>query len=748
MTVSERMFALGAIVRFSSTPAHTRPTRMKHTRPLKRRVLALTLVVTMLASFPTRAASSDQKLGDAYIRHDASAGTWTIGAGGASLAIAVDSARDFQLISLTSPSGQNWLTSPQAGAVMTVNDKTMLVGSRANGFRLEKVATSSDGHVLRLDATFLLRPSDLRVTRHVSVADGSPTFEMWTTFESVGNGTKVVANLNALQLVIPSGAVRWLTGRQGDADDETRDSAFMLRQRDLSVGEQLVIGADARSSEREVPWLAVDGPQDEFYAALMWSGPWLLIADRQAAGMALAWGLGPMATEVGGTPVDGPHALFGVVRGALPEASAALRSFVVEGLRGGRPFAPLVTYNTWFAYGTDIDENSMRREMERAANVGAELFVIDAGWYVGADTEHIWNFDEGLGAWDADPARFPNGLRALVDAAHNLGMKFGIWVEPERVNLSQIGDAGVDERWLASSGSNYGSDHAASICLAGEAGRQWVMDRLTGLIDAIQPDYLKWDNNLWTNCDRAGHNHGSTDGSFAHVTALYRMLAQLRERYPDLLIENCSGGGNRIDFGMLRYSDAAWMDDRTVPSAHVRHNIQGLSVVFPPAYLLSFVLDDPEERLHGGRDQALYFRSRMGGILGLCYRAETLSSSDIAAFTREIAIYKDVRSTLTVAAASLLTAQASVADSPDWDVLQASTPANDSVVVYAYQDDLGSHGVNVKPTNLQRDTNYEVTSVDVGVLGTATGADIMADGIDIVRSPETAAHILRLKAIQ
>jgi alpha-galactosidase len=521
----------------------------------------------------------------------------------------------------------------------------------------------------------------------------------------------------------------------------------MRREQNLAVGQTLSLGAQGRSSEQTVPWLAIDAGGDVLYAALMWSGPWALTATRVSAGVALSWGLPKMTTTVGATPVDGPHAVFGVARGSLPDASAALRSYVMNGIRGGRPLTPLVTYNTWFAYGTNVDEASMRSEMERAAAVGVELFVLDAGWYEGADTSDPGNFDQGLGSWTVDPARFPNGLSALTDYAHSLGMKFGIWVEPERVNLSVVGDGGVDEQWLAKSGGSYLSDHSGQICLAGEAGRQWVFERLTELIDAIQPDYLKWDNNLWVNCDREGHGHGSTDGSFGHVTALYEMLEALVRRYPDLTIENCAGGANRIDLGMLRYTDVAWMDDRTAPSVHVRHNIQGLSAIFPPAYLLSFVTDHDTEPLHDAPDLPLYFRSRMGGALGLCFRSDAFSDQDRANMSREIAIYKDVRTTLSMAAAALLTPQASAAGSPEWDVFQATAPSATSLLVYAYQDDEGAEKVNVRPTNLRPDVIYTVNSVDVGVLGSATGADIMANGIDVIRSPVTAAHILTLTVV-
>ena len=114
-----------------------------------------------------------------------------------------------------------------------------------------------------------------------------------------------------------------------------------------------------------------------------------------------------MTTIAGAAPVEGPHAIFGLARGSLPEASAALRSYIIDGIRGGRPLTPLVTYNTWFAYGTRVDETSMRREMAHAAAMGVELFVIDAGWYAGADTHDTSDFEAGLGTWAARSGAIP-----------------------------------------------------------------------------------------------------------------------------------------------------------------------------------------------------------------------------------------------------------------------------------------------------------------------------------------------------
>lgn len=715
-------------------------------RPTALASLALSFFTLVASIVPAASALAAPvaEAGDASITHNDAAGTWTLVAGGTSLTLLLDAGRDFAISRLTTSSGVSWASVALADSIFKVGSQTYQVGNRSAGFVLQDVTVEADGTRLRLNAIFEVASARLRVTRHYAIAAGSPTFEAWTTYEST-NGSVTLSDLNALRIVVPTGTVRSLTGLQGDAANVESDGVFTLQQRTLGNGAHLEIGAKARASETSVPWIAVDGAKDEFYAALMWSGAWSLTADRSGAAMTISAGLTPMTTTVRNA-VDGPHVLFGVVGGGLAQASAALCAYVVNGLRAGRPLQPLVTYNTWFAYGTGVDEASMLAEMDQAAALGIELFVLDAGWYPGAGAEGPFDFDSGLGLWVADPARFPNGVRPLRDHAHDLGMKFGLWVEPERVNLSLVGEYGLEESWLVKDGGDYGSDHAAQICLSQSAARRWILSWLEPLIDEVQPDYLKWDNNMWVNCDRSGHDHGASDGNFAQVNGLYDVLKTLREQYPSLLIENVSGGGNRLDLGMLRYTDAAWMDDRTAPSVHVRRNIEGLSAAFPPAYLLSFVTNHDTEPLHDAPDLPLYVRSRMSGILGLCFRSADLSEADVSMLQREIDIYKSTRDTLSVAAGSLLTRQAQPENGPPWDVLQATAAGSLQALIWAYQSDDGVERITVKPVDLDRTMTYEVVSVDSGPLGEATGMALMTDGIEIQQSPTSAAHILIVRA--
>ena len=111
---------------------------------------------------------------------------------------------------------------------------------------------------------------------------------------------KAIADLDALQLTVPAGAVHWVNGLQGSAADVRNDAAFTLQQRVLANGETLALGAQGRSSEQTVPWFAVDGEQDEFFAALMWSGAWSLSITRGRSGLEVSFGLAPMTTSMTG----------------------------------------------------------------------------------------------------------------------------------------------------------------------------------------------------------------------------------------------------------------------------------------------------------------------------------------------------------------------------------------------------------------------------------------------------------------
>ena len=711
------------------------------------------LAACLLLCSAARSAAADRpplvaSHGDAFVAHEGGSDVWSIGSASLELVVGFDASRTLALQKMFSPStGRAWDISPGADAGLTAGGDRIALTSTGAITLVSTSAEATDNGVT-LTFTFESRAQRLAFSRVYACYPGSPTIETWTRVSSTGSDVTPLTDLVGWQMTMPLGRVRWLGGLRGDsASGNTVEDAFVVTDRDLDPGERIEIGSEGRSSETFLPLLFVDGDQDEFFGGLMWSGAWHAALERNDGRLRVTvYFPGVNTTVSASSPLELPHTFFGFTSHALANESGALHQFVLQGIRHGRPFRPLVTYNTWFIYGTTITEDLMVAEMDRAAALGVELFVMDAGWYQGAGETSDFDFESGLGTWTEDRDRFPSGLASLSDYAHDVGMKFGLWVEPERAALTTVDKPGLaHESWLATHDGDYGASGAALICLTHPEAQQWVLDRLIALIDRVRPDYLKWDNNFWINCNRAGHGHGAADGNLAHVQSLYAILDALRRRYPDLLIENVSGGGTRIDFGMLAYTDVAWMDDRTSPASLVRHNLEGLTFAFPPAYLLSFLIDADGEPIAGAEDLPLLARSRMPGVLGLTYRTELLDDDTAALLSGQIAQYKTVRDTIATSNASLLSDQSPVEET-SWDVMQEVAEGARSALIFAFKASAADGRWIVRPRNLLPDAIYEVTSVDAGPLGAASGEILMQDGIELIHAGGSRAHLLVLKA--
>jgi alpha-galactosidase len=712
--------------------------------------ILLALALALPAAAPAAYGASApivQANGDAFVAHQNGSDTWYIGSTNLELAVGLNASRLLVPQGLLNPSTERtWNLAAEPDVTLTLGDERITLG-HAGPLTLSSTAASATETGVRLDFVFEHREKRLRITRSYASYPGSPTIETWTTVENAGSGSIQARELMGWQLTMPLGRVRWLGGLRGDSADNTEAGAFALDEWELEAGDRLEIGSERRSTEEFIPFFIVDDGRDVFYGGIMWSAGWRLAFERRADTLRVTSLFPGVGTAVSSTePLEVPHTFFGLTARSIADESGALHQFIINGIRKGRPFYPLVTYNSWFPFGVTITEDLMVAEMDRAASLGVERFVLDAGWWVGAGENADNDYDSGLGSWVEDSDRFPASLASLSDYAHNLGMQFGIWVEPARVALSTVDKPGGSrEAWLAQQGKVYGHATTAQICLATEAARQWVLGKLVDLITRVRPDYLKWDENFWINCNRDGHGHGADDGPFQHTKALYKILAELRRQFPNLVIENVSGGGNRMDFGMLAYTDVAWMDDRTAPSTHVRHNLEGLAFAFPPAYLLSFLIDGEGEPIASGYDLSLFARSRMPGVLGVTYRSDRVDEATGEMLAQEIQQYKRLRDIIADANGTLLTAQAPIADGT-WDVLQEVTPGGSSAVIFAFKDNDQDGRLLVRPRGLRADAIYDVESLDAGAIGSAEGNALMQDGLEIVHSGTSRAHVLVLTA--
>jgi alpha-galactosidase len=643
---------------------------------------------------------------------------------------------------------RSWRPSPVRDTVFRIDDRELgLSRNDTAGFRHVGADVADVGTGLELRLSFENLRDGIRARRVYAIYPQVAIIEAWTELESMNGRSNAVSEMVSLQVVVDGALVTSVDGLSGPRD---AGGPFAVRRHVISEASPLVLEEHGRSTQRALPLVTVASANGTLISGLMWSGAWRMdLVGRPGGRTELTAWLSTTTTSV--TParrVSMPHAVLGLVEGDEAQVAPALHRFIVSVLRGGRRLEPLVTYNTWFSSGTLIDEASIERSMHAAAAAGAELFELDAGWYEGAGEQGAFDFSSGLGTWRVDREKFPHGLRELAERAHGLGMKFGVWVEPERVDLRTIGQPGMArEAWLMRDAGLYEpgvpNDQArtAMIDFGNAEARDWVFQKLVQLIEESGADHIKWDNNAWVNNTRPLQGGGSSDGNFRHVTGLYQLLGALKERFPALLIENCSGGGNRMDLGLVRYTDAGWMDDRTSPSAHVRHNLQGLTTFLPPAYLLSYLLHDAAEPMHEAADLPLYARSRFPGVFGLSFPPDSLDERDIERVRAEVDRWKGLRELQRSASAVLVSPQVLGPESGPWDGTLLISPGQDHAVLYAFQNDGEVSGANMRLRGLARTFEYVAHSDTEGELGVVSGASLIDDGIDLFAAEGTGAHL-------
>ncbi|GAA1862603.1 alpha-galactosidase [Asanoa iriomotensis] len=221
---------------------------------------------------------------------------------------------------------------------------------------------------------------------------------------------------------------------------------------------------------------------------------------------------------------------------------------------------PLVL-NTWEAVYFDHDLDRLTALVERAATVGVERIVLDDGWFRGRR-----DADAGLGDWFVDPDVWPDGLEPFVKVVRAHGMQFGLWFEPEMVNLdSSLARDHPD--WILGPAAGLGPSARRQYVLdiARPDAYAYLLGRLDALVAAHAVDYLKWDHNrdLLEAVSRSAT--GERPSVRRQTLALYRLLDELRARHPALEIETCSGGGGRVDLGILDRTDRVWASDCNDP---------------------------------------------------------------------------------------------------------------------------------------------------------------------------------------
>lgn len=327
--------------------------------------------------------------------------------------------------------------------------------------------------------------------------------------------------------------------------------------------------------------------------------------------------------------------IFGSYGDGLDEASARFHTYLRSMSRSSTRPRP-ITLNVWEAVYFDQDRDTIVELAEQAADLGCERFVLDDGWFKGRRDDRA-----GLGDWSADPTAWPDGLRPLADRVRELGMEFGLWVEPEMINEdSDLARAHPD--WILRARPElpalFRFQHV--LDLTNPDAYAHILGVLDGLVSEIGVAYLKWDHNR----DLIEAGHPATGGAAVHAQtlAVYRMLDELRERHPSLEIESCASGGGRVDLGILERTDRVHPSDSHDPADRF-HILRWTGLLVPPEMLGSHVASAVSSVT--GRSHSLHYRCAVAflGHFGIEWDVRELSGHERNELRHWIALYRRFR---------------------------------------------------------------------------------------------------------
>jgi len=451
--------------------------------------------------------------------------------------------------------------------------------------------------------------------------------ERWVSVRNDGTDELTLHRHDSAGFVVPDGnTVRYLWGEW--------NSEFQQGEVTLERGRFTIGSAQGITGHSYSPFLATDG--DVAYGVqLAWSGSWEMSADVDTTGL-LRIQAGRVSSSLGIALKPGDTWVSPKAVGACSAegADGLARAFHAYERSSSRRHTPKVLYNSWFATEFDIRAEHQLQLARRAASIGVETFVVDDGWFVGRSDD-----TGGLGDWDVDPAKFPQGLDQFIADLKEIGLDFGLWVEPESVSPRSRLAADHPEWILRTPGREpILIRNQLLLDLSRDDVADFIWTTLDRLLSSYDITYLKWDANR-PRLD-SGDQRRDLDGRV--VANLYAILERIRAEHPDVYVEGCAGGGARVDLGTAARVDTLWPSDNTAPLDRLRIQ-RGFRTGFAPHLMSSWVTD--AAGTHDGRDRSLDFRFHvaMSGVLGIGADLSRWNDDQLKTAARHIEQYKGIR---------------------------------------------------------------------------------------------------------
>ena len=581
------------------------------------------------------------------------------------------------------------------------------------------------------------------VTLHYAVDSESGILARSATIENRGAEPVTIEQAAAAAWALPAGhySLNYLTGRWA--------GEWTLTQETIHPGARVIESRRGSTGHQANPWFAIQaGEPDEehgevWFGALGWSGSWRITVEQdQLDAVRVTGGFNPF--DFGyvlkpGERLETPTFYGGYSPHGLGGASRILHRYEIEHLlprtaataNQPAPKARPVIYNSWEATEMNVTEAGQEALAEKAATLGIDRFVMDDGWFGQRKDDHA-----GLGDWYVNQEKFPHGLKPLIDKVHSLGMDFGLWVEPEMVNPnSDLYRKHPD--WVLHFPGRPESEQRNQLVLnlARPDVREYVFNFLDKLLNENDIAFLKWDyNRNWSEPGWDQLPPAEQKRVYVEFTRnLYGILAELRQRHPNLEIEDCSGGGGRVDLGILRYVDEVWPTDNTDPFDRLSMQY-GFTYAYTPQIMMAWVTDSPHSLNHRTTSVAYRMLSSMQGSLGIGANIAKWNEDEMATAKRLIKAYHQVQPTIVQ---GLLYRLISPLNGSEFSATETVRSDKTQAVVFAFihstQEQRGFPLLKLR--GLDPAAVYTLTSIEgkagKGTPDTATGAWWMHHGLEM-----------------
>ena len=527
----------------------------------------------------------------------------------------------------------------------TFEDYVILKGKRKlEG--LPAVYTESDEEAETLEIYLRDRVMNTKIILSYTIFENLPVIIRNTRFVHEGESSIVLERAMSLNLDLPDDRYEMVELTGAWARER------YVKTAPLHEGIQAIYSMRGHSSHQFNPFFALKRPEttedagEAIGISLVYSGNFLGQTAVDTFGVARAMiGIHPEGfswTLKKGETFQTPEAVLVYSGEGLGKMSRTFHRLYRKRLARGywRDRVRPVVINNWEATFMNFTEEKILKFAETARQLGVEMMVLDDGWFGHRDDD-----TSSLGDWYPDLKKLPQGIRGLAEKIENMGMKFGLWIEPEMVNKdSRLYEEHPD--WVirvpyreACHGRNQ-----FVLDFSKEEVVDYIGDQISGILRNAPVSYIKWDMNRSISEAFSQGRKAEEQGKLfhRHILGIYRLYERLTSEFPEVLFESCASGGARFDPGMLYYAPQCWTSDNT--DAVERLRIQyGTSFVYPLSSMGCHVSEAPNQQTFRNTPLSTRAETAYFGCFGYEMDLDTLTEEEKEEVKEQIQYYKRIR---------------------------------------------------------------------------------------------------------